>query len=84
LITVRCLGHIAMSVGAQEVALDIGESDAAGVVEALRSRSEGTPGFDIYNTLLMVEDGEAFVPATSRRTVKDGDKLVLIPFSHGG
>jgi hypothetical protein len=32
----------------------------------------------------MVEDGEAFVPASVKRVVRSGQKVVLIPFSHGG
>ena len=85
MIRVRCLGHIATSVGAREVELDLEEADAAEIVNRLRSMSAGgDPGFDVYNTLVMVQDGEAFVPASAKRTVKGGDRLVLIPFSHGG
>jgi hypothetical protein len=42
------------------------------------------PGFSKFNTLVMVEDGEAFVPAGVDKLVRDGQKVVLLPFSHGG
>lgn len=85
MITVRCLGHIATGVGKEELTLEGGEMDASEVVEGVRSASgKADPGFTAYNTLLLVEDGEAFVPAGSGRRVPDGSRVVLIPFSHGG
>jgi len=85
MITVRCLGHIATSVGAKEVQLPEESLDAEEIVARLRALSTNTePGFTKYNTLVMVEDGEAFVPASAKRMVKSGQKVVLIPFSHGG
>ena len=85
MIRVKCLGHIGTSVGAREVELQEDIMDAAEVVERLRSLSpEADPGFTKYNTLVLVEDGEAFVPAGAKRTVRNGDNVVLIPFSHGG
>jgi molybdopterin converting factor small subunit len=85
LILVRCLGHIGTSVGAKEVVLEGSEVDAAEIVERLRALSgKEDPGFTKYNTLVMVEDGEAFVPAGAGRRVKSGERVVLIPFSHGG
>ena len=59
--------------------------EAEEVVARVRALSPGAdPGFTEYNTLVMVEDGEAFVPASMKRIVKNGQKVVLIPFSHGG
>jgi molybdopterin converting factor small subunit len=85
MIRVRCLGHIATSVGAREVVLDVHELGATEVVERLRGATgRSDPGFTTYNTLVMVEDGEAFVPASRSRTLKEGESVVLIPFSHGG
>ncbi len=85
MITVRCLGHIGTSVGAKEVQLADEALDAEEIVARLRALStEAEPGFTKYNTLVMVEDGEAFVPASAKRVVKSGQKVVLIPFSHGG
>lgn len=85
MITVRCLGHIATSVGSQEVTLEDSELDPSEVVERVRKISgKKEPGFTAFNTLLMVEDGEVYVSATGSRKVKDGERVVLIPFSHGG
>ncbi len=85
MITVRCLGHIGTSVGAKEVQLEGGQLQAAEIVERLRALSTGEdPGFTKYNTLVMVEGCEAFVPASVDRVVKEGERVVLIPFSHGG
>ncbi|HEY6283239.1 MAG TPA: hypothetical protein VIW22_04870 [Nitrososphaerales archaeon] len=61
------------------------ELEASEIVERLRIMSgKEDPGFTKFNTLVMVESGEAFVTASLRRVVKDGEKVVLIPFSHGG
>ena len=85
MIKVRCLGHIGTSVGATEVALDGSELDASEIVSRLREMSRGgDPGFTRFNTLLLVEDGEAFVPGAGGRKLKAGERAVLIPFSHGG
>jgi molybdopterin converting factor small subunit len=85
LINVRCLGHIQTSVGSGEVSLEASELEASEIIERLRTMSGlEDPGFTRFNTLVMVESGEAFVSASVRRVVKDGEKVVLIPFSHGG
>jgi len=85
MILVRCLGHIGTSVGATEISLDQADLQASEIVERLREISgKKDPGFTRYNTLVMVEDGEAFVAAGSDRRMKSGDRVVLIPFSHGG
>jgi molybdopterin converting factor small subunit len=85
MITVRCLGHIGTSVGTEEVTLEGSELDPSEIVEQLRKISgKADPGFSRFNTLLMVEDGEAFVSASAKRKVKAGERVVLIPFSHGG
>ena len=85
MIQVRCYGHIGTSVGSGEVTLEANEIDSADLVDSVRSMSASPdPGFNRYNTLVMIEDGEAFVPAGVRRTVKNGDRVALIPFSHGG
>jgi molybdopterin converting factor small subunit len=85
LISVRCLGHIGTSVGSKEVELIEEALDAEEIIARMRALSaEAEPGFTKYNTLVMVEDGEAFVPASSKRVVRSGQKVVLIPFSHGG
>jgi molybdopterin converting factor small subunit len=85
MIRVRCLGHIAGSVGSKEVELQDAELDAVEIVERLRKISgRADPGFTRYNTLIMIGDGEAFVPATGAGKVREGEEVVLIPFSHGG
>jgi hypothetical protein len=85
LIFVRCLGHIGTSLGTKEFTLPDGELEASEIVERLRVESgKHDPGFSRYNTLVMVEDGEAFIPAGTSRRVPDGAHVVLIPFSHGG
>lgn len=85
MITVRCLGHIATGVGRGEVCLEGGAMNASEVVERVRAASgKADPGFTKYNTLLLIEDAEAFVPAGSDRRIRDGSTVVLIPFSHGG
>ena len=85
MISVKCLGHIGTSLGAKEVRLDSKGLEATEIVERLRALSrQADPGFTKYNTLILVQDGEAFVPASVNRLIKDGEKVVLIPFSHGG
>jgi hypothetical protein len=72
-------------VGAKEVQLAGEALDAEEIVARLRALStEADPGFTKYNTLVLVDDGEAFVPASVKRVVKSGQEVVLIPFSHGG
>ena len=85
MIHVRCYGHISTSVGSTEVTLECEQLDSAELVDKVRGMSAARdPGFTRYNTLVMIEDGEAFVPAGVRRIVRDGDRVALIPFSHGG
>ena len=85
MIRVRCLGHIGTSVGTNEVEVDGPGMFAGELVERVRKMAAAKdPGFTKYNTLVMVEEGEAFVSAASDREVRDGERVVLIPFSHGG
>ena len=85
MITVRCLGHIGTSVGTKELTLDSSDLEASDLIEKVRSLSqEAEPGFTRYNTIVLVEDKEAFVPAGSTKIIKSGERVVLLPFSHGG
>lgn len=85
MISVRCLGHIKSSVGAETVEIDADDIEAGELVDRVRAVSKDDhPGFNRYNTLAMVDEGEAFLPAASARRIKGGEKVVLIPFSHGG
>jgi molybdopterin converting factor small subunit len=72
-------------VGAGEVEVEGEAMSAVELVERVRGMAvEKDPGFNRFNTLVMVEEGEAFVSAGSGREVRSGDRVVLIPFSHGG
>jgi len=85
MIKVRLVGHIRTSVGADFIVLEENQLDAEEIVERARAMvKSGEPGFNRFNTLVVVEDGEAFVPSSVKRSVKDGESVVLIPFSHGG
>ena len=85
MIRVRCMGHIGTSLGTSEVVLGDASISASELVDRLRAMSkEDDPGFTRYNTLALVGDGEAFVPAASTRRIMNGEAVVLIPFSHGG
>ena len=85
MIRVTCIGHISTEMGAKEVGLDLSQAPASTIVDLLRLRARiRDPGFTKFNTLVMVDDGEAFVPAAADRIVADGQRVVLIPFSHGG
>lgn len=85
MIKVRCLGHIGTSLGAKDVELPDETIDAEDIIARLRRLSTlAEPGFTKYNTLVLVEDREAFVPAGSKEVVRSGQKVVVIPFSHGG
>ena len=85
MIRVRLLGHIKTAVGAEVVDLERQSIGPADLVEEIRGMSKATdPGFTKHNVLLMIENGEAFVPARDGREIPDGANLVLIPFSHGG
>jgi molybdopterin converting factor small subunit len=83
LIRIHFVGHIRTEVGAEEITVEDDELDSIALIHRLRAMSN-EPGFDEFNTLVMVEDSEAFVPAKSGRKLKHGDNVVLIPFSHGG
>ena len=79
------MGHIGTSLGKKEVVLQVTRISPADLVDSLRTMSkEKDPGFNRFNTLALVGDGEAFVPAASTREIKSGEEVVLIPFSHGG
>jgi len=79
------MGHIRTSMGSGEVELPDAEIEVGVLVDRLRSMSsEKDPGFSKYNTIAIVEGGEALVPASTSTIIRGGEKVVLIPFSHGG
>jgi len=85
MISVKCVGHIRTSVGASNLELEDTGMTTSELIETLRSMSDGkNPGFDPTNTLALIGDGQAFLAAASDRKIADGDRVVLIPFSHGG
>ncbi|MBI3859238.1 MAG: hypothetical protein HY296_03220 [Thaumarchaeota archaeon] len=85
MITIRLVGHIRTSVGRSVVELDEASVGAAELVRRVGAMSSlADPGFTVFNTLVMVEDGEAFVPTSDKKAIVSGQSVVLIPFSHGG
>jgi molybdopterin converting factor small subunit len=81
------LGHIKTSMGSEELdvpkdAISVG--DLFGLLLASRP-AELDHGFSKYNTLVVVNDEEVFsASAQQDRRLKDGDRVLLVPFSHGG
>jgi len=86
MIRVRCVGHIATSLGREALELDLEEILVGDLIESLRALAvePGRVGFSRFNTLAMLEDGEAFVAGSKDRVLKTGETVILIPFSHGG
>jgi len=86
MIRVKCVGHIGTAMGKEELELNVEEVQVDDLIDRLRklSKEQHRVGFNRFNTLVMVEDGEAFVAATRSRLIKNGESVVLIPFSHGG
>jgi molybdopterin converting factor small subunit len=86
MIRVKCVGHIRTSVGAETVELQETEISATGLMERMRDMARSDPklGFTKFNTLIIVNGGQAFTAAAEDRKLKDGDEVLLLPFSHGG
>lgn len=85
MIRVRSVGHIRTSLGRDVVELDEKTITSGAMIEKLRAIAGGDPrlGFTKVNTLIVVNGGEAF-SAAEDRALKDGDEVLLLPFSHGG
>lgn len=87
MIHLQFLGHIKTSMGAEQ--MDI-RADGLSVRELFgRLLAEGPAsrehGFTKYNTLIVINDQEAFsASAQEDRRLRDGDSVLLVPFSHGG
>jgi molybdopterin converting factor small subunit len=87
MIHVKFLGHIKTSMGSSEA--DI-ERDGISVEELFAILLNDRParvdhGFTKYNTLVVINDQEAAsASAQSGRRLRDGDSVLLVPFSHGG
>jgi len=86
MIHISFLGHIKTSIGSQE--MDIQREGIS--VEELFSllsgrRGDLEHGFTKYNTLVVVNDEEVFCASSqAERRLGDGDRVMLVPFSHGG
>ncbi len=80
------MGHIRTSVGRETIEIPGDGIKTSELIEMVRelSRSNPTPGFTKFNTLVVVNSGDAFTGATRDRVLHDGDEVVLLPFSHGG
>jgi len=87
MIHLKFLGHIKTSMGAEE--LDV-PGDGMRVDDLFALLLSGKPtkldhGFTKYNTLIVVNDGEAVsAAAQGDRRLGDGDFVLFVPFSHGG
>lgn len=86
MIKVRCIGHIKNSLGDEEIMIDCEEISVDDLIDRLRdmAKDNGNISFNEYNTIVMIENGEAFVAANRDMKIRDGESVVLIPFSHGG
>ena len=87
MIRLKFLGHIRTSMGTEELEIS---RDQMSVGEMFGLILETKPsqfghGFTKYNTLVVVNDEEAFsASAQESRRLRDGDSVLLVPFSHGG
>jgi molybdopterin converting factor small subunit len=86
MISVRFLGHIKTAMGSEEVELPQGDLSIGELIELLRTMAKGgeRPGFSKFNTLVVVNEGEALPASQEGRLLKDGDSVLLVPISHGG
>jgi len=86
MIRVRAVGHIRTSLGAETLEIEEKDIGAGELIDRLRESAskDSRVGFTRFNTLIVVNGGEAFTAAASERRLKDGDEVVLLPFSHGG
>jgi molybdopterin converting factor small subunit len=87
MIHLKFLGHIRTSMGSEEIDLP---SDGISVDDLFSLLLSNRPaqldhGFTKYNTLVVINDAEALSAAAQKdRRLRDGDSVLLVPFSHGG
>jgi molybdopterin converting factor small subunit len=83
---VKCIGHISTSLGSKEVLIQEDALTVDELFDRLESMAKGSgePGFNKFNTLVVVNEGVAFSAARSGKVLTDGQEIVLVPFSHGG
>ncbi len=87
MIHLKFLGHIRTSMGSEEMDVPrdgITLDDLFALLLAERTPANDH-GFTKYNTLVVINDEEALSASAQKdRRVKDGDSVLLVPFSHGG
>lgn len=85
-IRVTCVGHIRKSVGREVLDLEGSGYTASKLIDEVRDmvKPGGEAGFTKFNTLLVVNGMSAFTAAADDRVLRDGDEVLLLPFSHGG
>lgn len=87
MIHLKFLGHIKTSMGSEEMEVPretISVGDLFGFLLSKRP-AELEHGFSKYNTLVVVNDEEVFSASSQEdRRLRDGDSVLLVPFSHGG
>jgi molybdopterin converting factor small subunit len=87
MIHLKFLGHIRTSMGSEGIEIP---RDGITVDELFAMLLSSRPaqldhGFTKYNTLVVINDEEAFsASAQKARRLGDGDSVLLVPFSHGG
>jgi molybdopterin converting factor small subunit len=87
MIRVKFLGHIRTSMGTHEIEINRDGISVGDVFALLHSGrpAEVSRAFTKYNTLVVVNEGEAFSASSQEaRRLVDGDSVMLVPFSHGG
>ncbi len=83
----KFLGHIRTSMGLDELEIPEDDITVGDLFALLLEMGGGVPqhGFTKYNTLVVVNDEEAFSAfAQEGRRLSDGDSALLVPISHGG
>ena len=87
MIHLKFLGHIRTSMGSEQFELP---RDGISVDDLFSLLLSNKPvqlehGFSKYNTLVVINDEEALSAAAQKdRRLRDGDSVLLVPFSHGG
>jgi molybdopterin converting factor small subunit len=87
MIHLKFLGHIRTSMGSEEVDLPRDGISVEDLFSLLLSEKPAQldHGFTKYNTLVVINGEEALSAAAQNdRRLRDGDSVLLVPFSHGG
>jgi len=83
----KFLGHIRTSMGSEEADVPRDDLSVDELFALLLSErpSRLDHGFTKYNTLVVINDEEAVSASAQKdRRLRDGDLVLLVPFSHGG